>query len=121
MSSCALKSRPKREAAFCRKVRGRLASHQGDQGADVISTIFCDFCQFSAFFLKTNVMIKFLETTRCSFIRNYNIFAEKFGEKIFKILTSAPDWANVCLGPIFENLVVQILGYFITVKVVFEF
>jgi hypothetical protein len=34
-------------------------------GVDVMITIFCDFCQFSAkilaFFSKTNVMIKFLQ------------------------------------------------------------
>jgi hypothetical protein len=36
----------------------------GHPGVDVMITIFCDFCQFSAkklaFFSKTNVMIQFL-------------------------------------------------------------
>jgi hypothetical protein len=36
----------------------------GEPGVDVMITIFCDFCQFSAkklaFFSKTNVMIQFL-------------------------------------------------------------
>jgi hypothetical protein len=38
---------------------------QPSSGVDVMITIFCDFCQFSAkklaFFSKTNVMIKFLQ------------------------------------------------------------
>jgi hypothetical protein len=42
-----------------KKVRGRKLP-----GVDVIITIFCDFCQFSAkkmaFFSKTNVVIKIL-------------------------------------------------------------
>jgi hypothetical protein len=36
----------------------------GHPGVEVMTTLFCDFCQFSAkklaFFLKTNVMIKIL-------------------------------------------------------------
>jgi hypothetical protein len=45
-------------------VTNRLTETDLSPGVDVMITIFCDFCQFSAkkltFFSKTNVMIKFL-------------------------------------------------------------
>jgi hypothetical protein len=52
-------------------------------GVDVIITIFCDFCQFSAKkwrFLKskTNVMIKILEELAVVCAKNANIFAKIF-------------------------------------------
>jgi hypothetical protein len=64
-------------------------------GVDVMITIFCDFCQFSAkklaFFLKTNVLIKFLQKSSSSLSKNANIFAKFFGDNIFKIITPVPD------------------------------
>jgi hypothetical protein len=56
-------------------------------GVDVMITIFCDFCQFSAkklaFFSKANVMIKFLPKIAVhSLSKKRHFFAEKFGENI---------------------------------------
>jgi hypothetical protein len=66
----------------------------GWPGVDDMITIFCDFRQFSAkkmaFFSKTNVMIKFLNTLALFWVKNVNFFAEFFGENIFKIITSVP-------------------------------
>jgi hypothetical protein len=63
-------------------------------GVDVMMTIFCDFCRFSAknlaFFSKTNVMIKFLPKSSNSLSKKANIFAKNFGENILKIITSVP-------------------------------
>jgi hypothetical protein len=47
-----------------------------------------------AFFSKTNVMIKILHNLALFRVKNANFFAEFFGENIFKIITSVPDWAN---------------------------
>jgi hypothetical protein len=63
-------------------------------GVDVMITILCDFCQFSAkklaFFLKTNAMIKILHNLPLFRVKNANFFAEFFGENILKIITSVP-------------------------------
>jgi hypothetical protein len=54
-------------------------------GADVMITIFCDFCQFSekklAFFSKANDMIKFLKKTSCSFEQKWLFFGQFFWRK----------------------------------------
>jgi hypothetical protein len=46
---------------------GQKCNSVGNQGVDVVITIFCDFYQFSAkklaFFSKTNVMITIFEKT----------------------------------------------------------
>jgi hypothetical protein len=67
-----------------------------DPGVDVMITIFCDFCQFSAkklaFFSRTNVMIKILHNLALFWVKNANFFAKIFSENILKILTSVPDW-----------------------------
>jgi hypothetical protein len=72
----------------------------GWPGVYVMITIFCDFRPFSAkniaFFSKTNVMIIFLQKLEVAWAKNANIFAKFFGENIVKIITSVPDWANVC-------------------------
>jgi hypothetical protein len=63
-------------------------------GVDVMITIFCDLCQFSAkklsFFSKTNVMIQFLHNLALFWAKNANFFAKFFGENILKIITSVP-------------------------------
>jgi hypothetical protein len=63
-------------------------------GVDVMITIFCDFCQFSAkklaFFPKTNVMIKYLHYLALFRVKNAKIFAIFFCQNIFKIITSVP-------------------------------
>jgi hypothetical protein len=63
-------------------------------GVEVMITIFCDFCQFSAkklaFFLNTNVMINFFQNLALFRVKNANYFAEFFGENIFRIITSVP-------------------------------
>jgi hypothetical protein len=64
-------------------------------GVDVMITIFCDFCQFSAkklsFFSKTNVVINILHNLALFRVKNANFFAEFFGENILKIITSVPE------------------------------
>jgi hypothetical protein len=56
-------------------------------GVDVMITIFCDFCQFSAkklvFFSKTNVMIKILHNFAL-FKSKMQVFLLNFSPKIFK-------------------------------------
>jgi hypothetical protein len=64
-------------------------------GVDVMITIFCDFLTIFGekivfFFSKTNVMIKILHNLVLFWVKNPNFFAEKFGENIFKIITSVP-------------------------------
>jgi hypothetical protein len=55
-------------------------------GVDVMITIFCDFCQFSAkklaFSSKTNVMIKFFLKLAVVLAKNTNTFPKNFGENI---------------------------------------
>jgi hypothetical protein len=55
-------------------------------GVDVMITIICDFCQFSAkklaFFSKANVMITIFSKTSSSLSKNPNIFLN-FSAKIF--------------------------------------
>jgi hypothetical protein len=52
----------------------------------------CDFWQFSAkklaFLFKTNVMIKSMHNLALFWVKDANVFAEFFGENIFKIITS---------------------------------
>jgi hypothetical protein len=48
-----------------------------------------------AFFLKTNVMIKISHILTLFWVKNANFFAEIFGENIFKIITTVPDWAKI--------------------------
>jgi hypothetical protein len=49
-------------------------------GVDVMSTIFCDFCQISAkrlaFFSKTNVRIKFLHNLAMFGVKNADFFGK---------------------------------------------
>jgi hypothetical protein len=45
-------------------------------------------------FSKTNVMIKMLQNLALFRVENTNFFAEFFGENIFKIITSVPDWPD---------------------------
>jgi hypothetical protein len=56
------------------------------QGVDVMVTIFCNFCQFSAkklaFFSKTNVMITIFAKTSSCLSKKANIFAKFFVENI---------------------------------------
>jgi hypothetical protein len=57
-------------------------------------TIFCDFWQFSAkklaFFLNTNVMIKFCQNLALFWVNNAYFPHIFFGKNIFKIITSVP-------------------------------
>jgi hypothetical protein len=55
-------------------------------GIDVMTTTFCDFHQFSAklvFFLKTNVMIHFVQSPAVFCVKT-PIFSPIFGRKYFK-------------------------------------
>jgi hypothetical protein len=67
-------------------VPGWMKSVAGS-GVDVIITIFCDFCKFSAkklaIFSKTNVMIKFLQKNSSSLSKKRH-FLPKNSAKIFK-------------------------------------
>jgi hypothetical protein len=67
---------------------------KGAPRVDVMITIFCDFCQFSAkklaFFSKTYVMIKSLHNLALFWAKNDNFFEKIFGENILKIITSVP-------------------------------
>jgi hypothetical protein len=55
-------------------------------GVDVMITIFCDFCQFSAkklaFFSKTNVVINFFSKSSSSLSKKRQYFRQIFGENI---------------------------------------
>jgi hypothetical protein len=55
-------------------------------GVDIMITIFCDLCQFSAkklaFFSKTNVMIKILHK-QAVFVLKTPIFLPNFSAEIF--------------------------------------
>jgi hypothetical protein len=63
---------------------------------DVITTIFGDFCQFSAkkwrFFSKTNIMMKFFQKLAVVSEKR-QFFANFFSENTFKIITSVPGHA----------------------------
>jgi hypothetical protein len=63
-------------------------------GVDVIISIFCNFCRFSAknwrFSQKNKVMIKLLQKLAVVRARNANFFAKCFGENIFRIITPVP-------------------------------
>jgi hypothetical protein len=70
-------------------------------GVDVMITIFCDFCQYSAkqlaLFSKTNVMITFkkcydhiLAKSSSSLSKKRHYVCHFFVENIFKIITSVP-------------------------------
>jgi hypothetical protein len=52
------------------------------------------FCEKIGVFLKTNVMIKFLQKVAAVWAKNANIFAKFFGENILKIITSVPEWPD---------------------------
>jgi hypothetical protein len=62
-------------------------------GADVMITIFCDFCHFSAkmlaFFSKNNVMIIFFQKLGAGmqFEQKRQFFAKWFGENFEQIIT----------------------------------
>jgi hypothetical protein len=62
-------------------------------GADVMITVFCEFRQFSAkklvIFSKTNVMIQ-VSKNSCILYKYRKFFADFFGEKNSKIITSVP-------------------------------
>jgi hypothetical protein len=51
-------------------------------GVDVMITLFCYFCQFSAKNLRFSQKIKILAKTSSSLSKNVNIFAKFFGENI---------------------------------------
>jgi hypothetical protein len=63
-------------------------------GVDVLITIFCNFCQFSAkksgVFSKTNVMIKFLHDLASFRVKKTPFFANFLRENILKIKTLVP-------------------------------
>jgi hypothetical protein len=65
---------------------GMIIIKKNIPGFDVMITIFCDFCHFSAkklaFFSKINVMITIFAKTSSSLCKNANIFAKFFGEYI---------------------------------------
>jgi hypothetical protein len=78
---------------------------QGRRGEGRVTRGRCyehNFLRFStifgkklAFFSKTNVMIKILHDLALFWVKNANIYAKFFGENIFKIITSVPDWARI--------------------------
>jgi hypothetical protein len=71
-----------------------------------------------AFFLNTNVMINFFQNFALFWVKNAKFFAKFFGENIFKIITSVPDWASVYFWQLLKiTEVAQILGVISTVKV----
>jgi hypothetical protein len=63
-----------------------FATNRVTRLGDVVITIFCDFCLFSAkkmaFLSKTNVMIKLLHNLALIGVKNGNFFAEFFFENI---------------------------------------
>jgi hypothetical protein len=67
-------------------VRSLVELCSAKPGVDVMITIFCDFCQFSAkkmaFFSKTNVMINFFQNLALFRVKNANFSAKFFGENI---------------------------------------
>jgi hypothetical protein len=77
-------------AAFSQSEAGatwlKWVQRQGWPGVDVMITNFCDFCQFSAkktaFFSKTEVVIKILHNLALFWVKNANFFAIVFGENI---------------------------------------
>jgi hypothetical protein len=68
--------------------RGKKKLPPESPGADVMITIFRDFCQFSAkkigVFLKNNCYDKIFAKISCILSKNANFFAKFFGEKCFK-------------------------------------
>jgi hypothetical protein len=67
-------------------------------GVDVMITIFLRFspifCKKMAFFLKTNVMIHFLQNSAEFFVKNANLFTDFFGENVKKVITLIPGSRN---------------------------
>jgi hypothetical protein len=65
-----------------------------EPGVDVMITIFCDFCPFSAknrrFSQKPMLGSQFLQKLALFCVKNANIFAKFFGENISKIITLVP-------------------------------
>jgi hypothetical protein len=62
-------------------------------GADVMITIFCDFCQLLAkklALLKNQCYDQFFQKLAVVWAKNANYFANFFGENNFKIITSVP-------------------------------
>jgi hypothetical protein len=70
------------ELQFCTRFVGSVP------GVDVMITIFGDFSQFLAkklaFFLNTNVMIKFFQHLALFRVKNANFIVKFFGENILK-------------------------------------
>jgi hypothetical protein len=73
-------------ASPCNWEAALYATSYPEPGVDVMITIFCNFCQFSAekmaFCSKTNVTIKILHDSPLFWVKNANFFAEFFGENI---------------------------------------
>jgi hypothetical protein len=78
-------------------------------GTDVMITIFGKKWHFSQ---KTMLWSIFWHNSALFWVENAIFFAKYFGENIFKIFTSVPDWANfhlhigwlvVSFGHVFEN------------------
>jgi hypothetical protein len=49
------------------------------------------FCEKNGFFLKNQCYDQFFQNLALFWVKNANIFADFFGENIFKIITSVPD------------------------------
>jgi hypothetical protein len=64
-----------------------------ESGVDVMITIFCDFCQFSAKkwrFLKNQYYDQIFGIIWLCYESKTPIFSQFFGENILKIITSVP-------------------------------
>jgi hypothetical protein len=86
----------------------RIVGSRSRSGVDVMITIFCDFCQFSAIcanflryianfrrknsvFLKKQCKDHFLQKLAVVRAKNVHIFVKFFGENILRITTSVPE------------------------------
>jgi hypothetical protein len=78
----------RRVLILTKNVLGYILGDSNSSGVDVMITIFCDFCQFSAkkigVFLKTNVMIKVLHNSALFRVKNANCFLRFFWQKYLK-------------------------------------
>jgi hypothetical protein len=77
---------PMKRRVLSSVTRGRCYDHDFLQ----FLTIFGDKI---GVFLKTNVMINFIQNLALFSVKKRQFFAKFFGENIFKIITSVPDWA----------------------------
>jgi hypothetical protein len=85
-----------------RPVRKTFKLSTSWSGVDVMITIFCDFCQFSAkklaFFSKTNVIIKILEIVTVVWAKKRQYFRQIFRRKYFKDHNIGP-CSGFCAAP----------------------